>query len=261
LPETWTLQTVKDPVESGAIVDFQDGNHGELYPRKTDFGDVGLRFLTATQVFNNRVLLSDAPLLKHEKARQLRIGFAKPRDVLLTHNATVGRVGVMPNDAGEVILGTSVTYYRLHPAYIEPSYCCIAMQGEYWQAQLRSVMEQTTRNQVSITKQAEFQLILPPFHEQQEIVRRVQSLFVLADAVEERVRTATLRAHKLTQSILAKAFRGELVPTEAELARREGRDCEPASVLLERIRAERGATTQPARRTRSSRKKTAKAGS
>jgi type I site-specific restriction endonuclease len=39
----------------------------------------------------------------------------------------------------------------------------------------------------------------------------------------------------LPQSILAKGFRGELVPTEAERARREGREYEPASVLLERI--------------------------
>lgn len=52
---------------------------------------------------------------------------------------------------------------------------------------------------------------------------------------------ATARAEKLTQAILAKAFRGELVPTEAELARREGREYEPASALLERVRAEREA--------------------
>jgi type I restriction enzyme, S subunit len=50
------------------------------------------------------------------------------------------------------------------------------------------------------------------------------------------------RTEKLTQSILAKAFRGELVPTEAELARQEGRDYEPASVLLERIKGEREKT-------------------
>jgi hypothetical protein len=36
------------------------------------------------------------------------------------------------------------------------------------------------------------------------------------------------------------SFRGELVPTEAELARQEGREYEPASVLLEKICAERG---------------------
>jgi type I restriction enzyme S subunit len=55
------------------------------------------------------------------------------------------------------------------------------------------------------------------------------------------VAAATARAEKLTQAVLAKAFRGELVPTEAELARQEGRAYEPAGVLLERLRSERAA--------------------
>jgi type I restriction enzyme S subunit len=86
----------------------------------------------------------------------------------------------------------------------------------------------------------EMAVALPPLAEQHEIVRRVDALFALADKIEARVTAATARVEKITQAILAKAFRGELVPTEAELARVEGRDYEPASVLLERIRAERG---------------------
>jgi type I restriction enzyme S subunit len=94
---------------------------------------------------------------------------------------------------------------------------------------------------------------LPPLPEQHEIVRRVDTLFKLADAIEARVAAATARAHKLPQAILAKAFRGELVPTEAELARQEGRDYEPASALLARIRAARAANDEkPTRRTRAS---------
>jgi len=80
---------------------------------------------------------------------------------------------------------------------------------------------------------------IPPLEEQHEIVRRVHALFNISDAVAKRVEFARDKADKLTQSILAKAFRGELVPTEAELARREGREYEPASVLLERIKQER----------------------
>jgi type I restriction enzyme S subunit len=80
---------------------------------------------------------------------------------------------------------------------------------------------------------------IPPLEEQQEIVRRVEALFRLADTIESRVAAATKRANKLTEAILGKAFRGELVPTEAELARREGRKYEPASVLLERIKSKR----------------------
>ena len=70
-----------------------------------------------------------------------------------------------------------------------------------------------------------------------------------------RVELATVRADKLSQSILAKVFWGELVPTEAELARRDGREYEPASALRARIRAngspkkaiklEPGASTTP----------------
>jgi len=82
---------------------------------------------------------------------------------------------------------------------------------------------------------------LPTLAEQHEIVRRVEALFKLADSIEKRVAAATARAEKLTQAILAKAFRGELVSTEAELARREGRSYEPASALLARIKAEREA--------------------
>jgi len=80
---------------------------------------------------------------------------------------------------------------------------------------------------------------LPPLPEQEEIVRRVESLFTLADGIEKSLRAATIRTEKLTQAILAKAFRGELVPTEADLARKEARPYEPASALLARIRRER----------------------
>jgi type I restriction enzyme, S subunit len=99
-----------------------------------------------------------------------------------------------------------------------------------------------TKPVLNLDQVKEVWIALPPVEEQHEIVRRVNKLFKLADAIEKRLAAATARAEKLTQAILAKAFRGELVPTEAELARREGRDYEPASVLLDRIRAERAVT-------------------
>ncbi|WP_437477860.1 restriction endonuclease subunit S [Sorangium sp. So ce1014] len=80
---------------------------------------------------------------------------------------------------------------------------------------------------------------LPPSEEQAEIVRRAQALFALAGAVEERVAAAAARADRLAQTILARAFSGELVPTEAELSRAAGRDYEPAAALLGRVQGER----------------------
>lgn len=71
---------------------------------------------------------------------------------------------------------------------------------------------------------------LPPLEEQKEIVRRVEELFAIADRIEAQYRTARARVDRLTQSLLAKAFRGELVPQDP--------NDEPAAALLERIRAQ-----------------------
>jgi type I restriction enzyme S subunit len=122
---------------------------------------------------------------------------------------------------------------------------------------LESLQDSTTGSDlphITGTGVAEFTFPYPPPEEQQEIVRRVEALFKLVDAIEQRVATAPARADKLTQAILAKAFRGELVPTDAELARREGRDYEPASALLERIRAERADSSGSAKRPAARRK-------
>ena len=73
-----------------------------------------------------------------------------------------------------------------------------------------------------------YPLALPPLPEQQEIVRRVEALFKKADEIETRYQKAKVFVDRLTQSILAKAFLGELVPQHP--------NDEPASVLLERIR-------------------------
>ena len=59
---------------------------------------------------------------------------------------------------------------------------------------------------------------LAPLEEQTEIVRRVELLFKLADKIEKLVEVELSRTEKMTQAILAKAFRGELVPTEAKFS-------------------------------------------
>ena len=79
---------------------------------------------------------------------------------------------------------------------------------------------------------------VPPSGEQSEIVRRVAALDAQTASIEKRAVAASNGCLILRQAILGKAFRGELVPTEAELARQEGRDYEPAAVLIERIRSQ-----------------------
>ncbi len=84
-----------------------------------------------------------------------------------------------------------------------------------------------------------FKVILPPLEEQKEIVRQVEDFFTLSDKLVEQAAVISERVKQLGQSVLAKAFRGELVPTEAELTEKEGHTFETAKELLERIKAEK----------------------
>jgi type I restriction enzyme S subunit len=92
---------------------------------------------------------------------------------------------------------------------------------------------------VNATAIAAIPVPVPPVAEQREIALRVEALFGLADGIEDRIRAATVLAERLPEAIVARPFRGELVPTEAELAAEEGRDYEPGSVLLKRIQKAR----------------------
>jgi len=76
-----------------------------------------------------------------------------------------------------------------------------------------------------------FPIPYPPLPEQHEIVRQVDHLFSLADSIEKQMAAGTARAEKLTQAILAKAFRGDLVPQNPK--------DELVSELLKRIAAQR----------------------
>ena len=82
---------------------------------------------------------------------------------------------------------------------------------------------------------------LPSIEEQTEIVRRVEILFAYADRLEARLQSARTAADRLTPALLAKAFRGELVPQDP--------NDEPAIELLRRLREARAAAA-PAKKAR-----------
>lgn len=119
----------------------------------------------------------------------------------------------------------------------------IANEGEgrfYLRNSLSTSAGQNTINQTSIKGLA---LSLPTLPEQHEIVRRVEQLFAYADTIEKQVNNALTRVNNLTQSILVKAFRGELTAQwraeNSELISGEN----SAAALLEKIKSERAAST------------------
>ena len=115
----------------------------------------------------------------------------------------------------------------VHPFFLS-KYAEAVINSEVVFAQARERVTGIGTPDLHLIEIRDFRIPFPPLEEQKEIVRRVEDLFKFADQIEERYKKARSYTDKLTQSILAKAFRGELVPQDP--------NDEPASELLARIR-------------------------
>lgn len=97
----------------------------------------------------------------------------------------------------------------------------------------------STRKRISRKNLCRVSFSLPPAAEQTRITGALDSYFTRLDAAEAALERAQANLKRYRASVLKAAVEGRLVPTEAELAKQEGREYEPASVLLERVLAER----------------------
>lgn len=97
----------------------------------------------------------------------------------------------------------------------------------------------TAQKTVPLKGLRQVRVLVAPLPEQRRIVAEIEKQFTRLDAAVASLQRVKANLVRARASVLKAAVEGRLVPTEAELARAEGRDYEPASVLLERILEER----------------------
>jgi type I restriction enzyme S subunit len=122
---------------------------------------------------------------------------------------------------------------------LEPDYVAWAARA-YGSAILRQCSKDgTTVASVDSSGLYNFRLPIAPEPEQGRVVESIESYFTRLDDAVAKLERVERNLKRYRAAVLKAAVEGRLVPTEAELARAEGRDYEPAPVLLERILAER----------------------
>ena len=160
---------------------------------------------------------------------------AEPEDVLISVRAPVGPTNLAPVKS---CIGRGLAAIR--PEGSVPSkYVLYSLRAS--EEELRSRATGTTFEAIRGDTLRSHRIPLPPLPEQHRIVAEIEKQFTRLDASVESLKRAQANLRRYRASILKSACEGTLVATEAELARAEGRDYEPADGLLERILAERRA--------------------
>ncbi|MBE4049648.1 type I restriction endonuclease subunit S [Vibrio parahaemolyticus] len=154
----------------------------------------------------------------------------KPGDILFNEGGDIDKLGrgwIWEGQVINCIHQNHVFRARVYSNDVESKYISHYGNSRGKEYFLREGTQSVNLANINKTTLSLLPVPLPPKEEQKEIVRLVDQYFAFADTIEAQVKKAQARVDNLTQSILAKAFRGELVP--------QNDGDEPAEVLLKRI--------------------------
>ena len=159
----WEQRKVGDLVKDGIIDAPLDGNHGEKHPTASEYVDLGIPFLMASDVHNGIVNIKSCKFITSERAKRLDKGFTKNGDVLLTHKATIGESAILQGLETEyAVLTPQVTYYRIQDEErLSREYLYAFFNSVKFQNDLRTKAMQSTRPYIGISAQQDLDIVLP----------------------------------------------------------------------------------------------------
>jgi type I restriction enzyme S subunit len=138
--------------------------------------------------------------LKNSSTRLIRKG-----SVLFSSRAPIGYVVVAGNE-----LCTNQGFKSIVPnEFILSEYLFYYLKSSKQKAE--KVASGTTFKEISLKAFSQLEIPIPPLPEQQKIVAILESKLTICDAIEETIKTSIKQGEALRQSILKKAFEGELI--------------------------------------------------
>lgn len=164
--------------------------------------------------------------------------FVQPGDILIsTANSyeLVGKVALVSAIPRQATLGAFISLIRARPG-VDPRFLYHQLAWGRTQSRIRETASTTTNiSNVSTKKLAALELDMPPLDDQRRIVAELEKQFSRLDEAVANLTRVKANLKRFRAAVLKAALDARLVPTEAELARREGRDYESGQELLRRI--------------------------
>lgn len=219
IPDDWCWASMDE-----ATTLITDGEHAT--PERSN---EGIYLLSARNIQNGYLSLEKVDFVSEEVHTKLENRLkVQSGDVFLSCSGTVGRSCVVP-EGFQCSLVRSVAVLR--PALQMGEFMSLTLRSPQLQSQINKKKTQTAQSNLFQGRIRVLALPIAPLAEQIKIVEYISEAFEKVTLLEKEYSLIIEQSACLDQSILVKAFRGELVPQDP--------NDEPASVLLERIRAER----------------------
>ena len=231
IPRTWAWCTFDD-----CSWDLTVGHVGSMKDR---YVDEGVPFLRSLNIKPNHIKTEKLVYIDAGFHQELQKSKLSPGDVVVVRTGDPGVAAVIPKDLPVANCSDLIVVRLIN--LISPHYAAHYMNSDFAKSIVRGVQVGVAQQHFNVGAMSEMPIPITTLREQSEIVKEIDAAFLWIDRLASEAISARKLIDHLDHAVLSKAFRGELVPQDP--------NDEPASVLLERINAERTGVS-PARRGR-----------
>ncbi len=233
LPRGWGLHTIPELVGNDGL--FVDGDWIESKDQDPA-GDV--RLIQLADIGDGEFRDRSNRFLTLSRARELGCTFLQPGDVLVARMPDpLGRACIFPGDKKPCVTAVDVCVVRAGSGDFGHRWLMWWINTPQVRSRIAGLQAGSTRKRISRKNLGTIPLPVPPREEQERIVEWIESHLTRLGAGVAALKRVQANLKRYRAAVLKAACEGHLVPTEAELARRERRHYEPATVFRDGIRA------------------------
>ncbi len=202
----WKTELAKDCCEK-----VQSGGT----PKGSNFALSGIPFFKVYNIVDQQISFDYKPQYVSEEIQntQCKKSICYPNDVLMNIvGPPLNKVAIVPERFKECNINQAITLFRPKPYLSYKFLYYFLREGTPVNNLVNETRGVVGQVNISLTQCREFKIPIPSEQEQEEIVNRVESLFSKADIIEKHYESLKEKIDKLPQTILHKAFKGEIVP-------------------------------------------------
>lgn len=177
---------------------------------KSDYISGGIPLINPMHISNNKIMPDKSFSVSEEKYKELSNYYLQKDDVILGRRGEMGRCAVVSENEDGMLCGTGSLYIRGGSAFCA-DYLCKLLSSQKIIMYFENASSGTTMSNLNRGIIENCEIPFPPLSEQQRIVQEIESRLSQATASETYIENALQQAEALRQSILKKAFEGELV--------------------------------------------------